>query len=169
MGANTDDWRPNPKSKSGDMGIGKYGACCAEMDIWEANSMSTAYTPHPCKLDSQLRCEGIACGDNDKDQRYKGVCDKDGCDLNPFRMGNHTFYGRGPSYAVDTSKPMTVVTQFLTDDGTDEGSLSEIRRFYVQDGKTVHSPPSKLLNLDRSDSITEGFCKDQKRTFGDID
>ena len=31
------------------------------------------------------RCEGIECGDNDKNQRYDGVCDKDGCDINPYR------------------------------------------------------------------------------------
>ena len=32
---------------------------------------------------------------------------------------------------------MTVVTQFLTDDGTDNGDLIEIRRFYVQDGRKI--------------------------------
>lgn len=34
------DW-----NASHDPPIGKYGACCAEMDIWEANSRATAYTP----------------------------------------------------------------------------------------------------------------------------
>jgi len=29
-------------------GKGSTGACCSEMDIWEANSISAAYTPHPC-------------------------------------------------------------------------------------------------------------------------
>merc|ERR1719371_93062 len=28
----------------------------------------------------------------------QGVCDKDGCDINPFRMGNQSFYGRGPEF-----------------------------------------------------------------------
>merc|ERR1719414_2351897 len=96
--ANVIDWRPNPDDLSNNMGIGKYGTCCAEMDIWEANSMATAYTPHPCDLDetnAQLKCEGVACGDNDKGERYQGVCDKDGCDINPYRMGNPDFYGRG--------------------------------------------------------------------------
>merc|ERR1719232_5208 len=104
------------------------------MDIWEANSMATAYTPHPCNLgvdgkDPQYKCEGIECGDNDKGQRYMGVCDKDGCDINPYRMGNPMFYGRGPEYAVNTLKPMTVVTRFITDTGTDDGDLVEIKRF----------------------------------------
>lgn len=34
------DW-----NASHDPPIGKYGSCCAEMDIWEANSRATAYTP----------------------------------------------------------------------------------------------------------------------------
>merc|ERR1711982_59721 len=132
--ANVIDWEPNPNDKSNNMGRGKYGACCAEMDIWEANSMATAYTPHTCGIEGLLKCEGIECGDNDKGERYDGVCDKDGCDINPYRMGNLNFYGRGSQYDVDTLKPMILVTQFLTTDGTDSGDLSEIRRFYVQGG-----------------------------------
>ena len=27
---------------------GKFGSCCAEMDIWEANGHATQWTPHPC-------------------------------------------------------------------------------------------------------------------------
>merc|ERR1712152_119110 len=69
--ANVEGWVPNPKDLSNNMGMGKYGTRCAEMDIWEANSMATAYTPHPCTLgfdgkDPQYKCEGIECGDNDK-------------------------------------------------------------------------------------------------------
>ena len=30
-----------------------------------------------------------------------------------------------------------MVTQFLTDDGTDNGDLVEVRRLYVQDGKLI--------------------------------
>ena len=48
------------------------------------------------------------------------------------------FYGRGEEYAVNTLKPMTVVTQFLTTDGTDTGDFSEMRRHYIQDGKIVY-------------------------------
>jgi len=171
--ANVLDWHANSKDKDNNMGIGKYGTCCAEMDIWEANSMATAYTPHPCTMDgqtqkAQLRCEGTQCGDTDKGERYQGVCDKDGCDINPFRMGNETFYGKGPGFSVDTTKPMTVVTQFLTTDGTDEGDLSEIRRFYVQDGRVVHSPPSTILGPKNSDSITDEFCSAKKDLFDDV-
>lgn len=143
------------------MGLGHYGACCAEMDIWEANNMATAYTPHPCDIDSpgQYMCEGTECGDNDKDERYDGLCDKDGCDINPFRNGNQSFYGKGSTFSVDSSRPMTVVTQFLTSNGQDDGDLSEIRRFYVQDGKAIESPPIMILQ-DQPDSITDKMCED---------
>ena len=39
-----------------------------------------------------------------------GVCDKDGCDLNAFRTGVKNFYGAGPQFKVDTTRPFTVVT-----------------------------------------------------------
>ena len=170
--ANNVNWTPNPLDLSNNMGIGKYGSCCAEMDIWEANSMATAYTPHTCDSDiTQYRCEGTSCGDNDAGERYDGVCDKDGCDINPFRMGNQNFYGRGEEYEVNTLKQMTVVTQFITSDGTDDGDLVEIRRFYVQDGEIIHSPASTILEpagMTDSDSITDEFCVDKKILFEDV-
>lgn len=166
--ANVIDWTPNPNDQSNSMGVGKYGACCAEMDIWEANSMATAYTPHTCGFEGQVRCEGTDCGDNASDERYDGICDKDGCDINPYRMGDTTFYGRGPQYSIDTTKPMTVVTQFLTNDGTDSGDLSEIRRFYVQDGNFIDSPSSTILGPNDTDSITDDFCDAKKDLFEDV-
>merc|ERR1712032_1495890 len=42
--ANVLDWKPNPKDKSNNMGVGHHGSCCAEMDIWEA---TTTPTPEP--------------------------------------------------------------------------------------------------------------------------
>merc|ERR1712012_1444403 len=136
--------------------------------------MATAYTPHPCDLGNpgqkaaQYRCSGIDCGDNNKGERYQGVCDKDGCDINPFRMGNTTFYGRGPEFVINTLKPMTLVTQFITSDNTDTGNLVEIRRFYKQEGRIIHSPPTTILGDDAVDSITDDFCHDKKVLFEDI-
>jgi len=46
--ANLLDWH---MTKAGP--IGHYGSCCSEMDIWEANSASTAYTAHPCETWAQ--------------------------------------------------------------------------------------------------------------------
>jgi hypothetical protein len=63
------------------------------------------------------------------------VITSDGCDFNSFRMGDQNFYG--PAMSVDTTKPFTLVTQFITDDGTDTGTLKSINRFYVQDGKVI--------------------------------
>lgn len=133
------------------------------MDIWEANSISAAYTPHVCSVDGQTRCEGTECGDGD--QRYEGVCDKDGCDFNSYRMGDTDFYG--PGKTVDTKSKFTVVTQFITDDGTDTGTLSEIRRKYVQGGKVIDNSVSKVDGVTESNSITDAFCKEQKTAFGD--
>ena len=56
---------------------------------------------------------------------------KDGGDWNPYRLGQTTFFGPGSSFAIDSTRPMTVVTQFLTDDNTDNGDLIEIKRFYM--------------------------------------
>lgn len=64
------------------------------MDIWEANSQATQLTAHACSIEGQYRCDGQECGDDDQGERYEGVCDKDGCDFNPFRLGNQEFYGK---------------------------------------------------------------------------
>mmetsp|Transcript_96589 Transcript_96589/g.144585 ORF Transcript_96589/g.144585 Transcript_96589/m.144585 type:complete len:482 (+) Transcript_96589:79-1524(+) len=160
--ANSQNWNSTSNPP-----LGHYGACCMEMDIWEANSMATSYTPHPCNTVGLERCEGLTCGDNDSGDRYRGVCDKDGCDFNPFRMGEHDYYGASASFTVDTTKPMTVVTQFLTTDSTDDGDLSEIRRFYVQDGREIPNSRATILGPDAADSVTDGFCTAQKNAFGD--
>merc|ERR1711957_1028177 len=116
---------------------------------------STAYTPHPCSEPGLTKCEGTTCGDNAGGERYSGVCDKDGCDFNNYRMGDTSFYGQGPTFDVETTKPMTVVTQFLTHDGTDTGDLSEIRRFYVQDGRVIENSQATSLGSDGGSSITD--------------
>merc|ERR1712099_129704 len=63
---------------------------------------------------------------------------------------------------------MTQITQFLTHDGTDGGELSEIRRFYVQEGRVIHSPPSTILGSRKSDSITDDFCAAKEDLFDDV-
>jgi hypothetical protein len=47
------------------------------MDIWEANSMDTAYTAHVCRMNGQYRCNSSStgnssCGDIAKN-RYTGT------------------------------------------------------------------------------------------------
>jgi len=160
--ANADGWEPS--SNDSNAGTGKYGTCCNELDIWEANSISTAYTPHPCSVDGQYRCSGDECGDGDN--RYGGVCDKDGCDFNSYRLGETDFYG--PGMTVDTNSKFTVVTQFLTSDGTSSGTLNEMRRLYVQNGKVIANSKVNIPGIDASfDSVTTDFCTQQKAAFGD--
>lgn len=133
------------------------------MDIWEANSVSAAYTPHPCNETGLSVCDANStCGAQD---RYSGTCDRDGCDFNSFRLGNESFYG--PSKIIDTTKPFTVTTQFITDDQTANGTLTEIRRIYTQDGKKVQNSMSDIEGIDAVNSITSDFCTQQKTAFGD--
>ncbi len=157
--ANCEDWVPSSAT-------GRYGTCCNEMDIWEANSISTAYTPHVCTVKGQYRCEGSACGDGSKGERHTGVCDKDGCDFNPYRLGDKTFFGPSPNFTIDTTKPITVTTQFITTDGTDNGDLSEIRRLWVQNGKVIQNSVV-TVGGQRFNSINDSFCNAQKQEFGD--
>eukprot|EP00418_Pyrodinium_bahamense_P033598 CAMPEP_0179153742 /NCGR_PEP_ID=MMETSP0796-20121207/74781_1 /TAXON_ID=73915 /ORGANISM="Pyrodinium bahamense, Strain pbaha01" /LENGTH=462 /DNA_ID=CAMNT_0020855051 /DNA_START=18 /DNA_END=1403 /DNA_ORIENTATION=+ len=185
---NLRDWHQTPTGP-----VGHYGNCCSEMDIWEANFAATAYTAHPCETLGPFRCEGDGdnkCGDTPSDctccgrhhlkesclccGRYKGVCDRDGCDYNSYRLGNETFFGKGPQFTIDTSKPVTVVTQFITHDNTDTGDLVEIRRIYVQDGKVIkNSVASNLVSASsgvaRGNSITDEFCRAQKKVFDNKD
>ncbi|GMF69026.1 unnamed protein product [Aspergillus oryzae] len=155
-----------PSDSDKNAGVGGHGSCCPEMDIWEANSISTAYTPHPCDDTAQTMCEGDTCGGTYSSERYAGTCDPDGCDFNAYRMGNESFYG--PSKLVDSSSPVTVVTQFITADGTDSGALSEIKRFYVQGGKVIANAASNVDGV-TGNSITADFCTAQKKAFGDDD
>ena len=41
--------------------------------------------------------------------RFKGVCDKNGCDIQHtcFMGKGQTFYGPGSKYKIDTTKPVT--------------------------------------------------------------
>jgi len=160
--ANILGWKPSPNDPNA--GTGQYGTCCTEMDIWEANSMGSAYTPHPCSVSGQTRCMGTQCGD-DPDNRYGGVCDKDGCDFNSYRMGDKTFFGKG--LTVDTSKPFTVVTQFFTANNSTTGALTEIRRLYVQGGKVISNSHTNFPGMGNYDSVSDKFCTEQKTLFGD--
>lgn len=68
---------------------------------------------------------------------------------------------------MDTSRPFTVVTQFVTDDGTDAGTLQSIHRFYVQDGEVIPNSVVEVEGVDAVNHISDGFCEQQKAAFGD--
>ena len=46
---------------SANAGNGNTGSCCTEMDIWEANTISAAVTPHPCTGTGLTACTGSTC------------------------------------------------------------------------------------------------------------
>lgn len=138
---------------------GHYGSCCSEMDIWEANSFAAAFTPHPCAGEGRVRCEGSTCN---------STCDSAGCDFNNYRLGNKTFYMSGGN--IDTTKSFSVVTQFISSDGTDDGDLKEIKRFYVQDGNKITNANSQFSmegTKIRFNSLTDDNCALQKKWTGD--
>ncbi|KZT42342.1 hypothetical protein SISSUDRAFT_1030599 [Sistotremastrum suecicum HHB10207 ss-3] len=155
--ANSVGWTPD--SNSANSGKGANGSCCNEMDIWEANSISAAVTPHPCNVNGQTLCTGTDC--------TGGMCDPAGCDFNSYRMGVTNFYGPGSGFTLDTTKKITVITQFFTSDGTNTGTLSEIRRIYIQGGKVVQNSNVNIPGIDVGNSITEKFCTQQKAAFDD--
>ncbi|KAJ4388049.1 Exoglucanase 1 [Gnomoniopsis smithogilvyi] len=158
---NVEGWKPS--SNDANAGVGGTGSCCSEMDVWEANSMGMAFTPHPCQTPGQHSCDGDNCGGTYSATRYAGDCDPDGCDWNPYRMGNKDFYGSGMT--VDTSKKFTVVTQFVGSGS----SMSEIKQYYIQNGVKIQQPNSTWPSLEGYNSITTDMCKAQKTEFNDTD
>jgi cellulose 1,4-beta-cellobiosidase len=70
-------------------------------------------------------------------------------------MGNLNFYG--PGMTIDSTKPVQVITQFITDDGTDTGTLSAVKRFYVQNGVTYAQPNSQIAGI-TGNTIDTAFC-----------
>jgi len=153
--ANVEGWAAS--ANDANAGTGSMGTCSNEMDVWEANSISAAFTPHPCTVQEQTSCTGDDCGPTT--DRLGGLCDPDGCDFNSFRMGDTTFYG--PGMTVDTTQPFTVVTQFATDDNTTTGTLSEIRRLYVQNNQVIMNSKTSIPGMAVFDSVTTDFCTAQ--------
>jgi cellulase len=90
---------------------------CTEMDVWEANEYATALTAHACE---------------------NGDCDTGGCQVNPYKI-DEEFYGPSTSDIINSAESFQVVTQFIAT----SGSLSEIKRFYIQNGK---QSPSYNIN-----------------------
>lgn len=66
---------------------------------------------------------------------------------------------------VDTKSKFTIITQFVKGD---DGNLSDIKRFYVQNGKTIPNSESTIPGTS-GNSVNPDFCKAQKVAFGDGD
>jgi cellulase len=120
------------------------------MDIWEANSRASHVAPHTCNKPGLYLCEGDECS------KATGVCDKDGCAWNPYRVNVTDYYGNTNKFKVDTSRPFTVVTQFPANK---KNKLEKIHRLYVQDGKVIESYTVDAPGLPKTDSLTDEFCQ----------
>ena len=59
---------------------------------------------------------------------------------------------------MDTNKPFTVITEFITSDGTDKGDLIEVKRTYQQNNKTIVGG-----------SMTDSVIKQLKKDYNDHD
>lgn len=81
-----------------------------------------------------------------------GVCDKGGCGMNPYRMGEPEYYGL--NMVVDTTRPFSVVTQFPADAS---GVLASYKRLYVQDGNVIEMP-SVEVNGAQQNIMDDAFC-----------
>jgi len=162
--ANIQDWVPSQTDSHA--GFGKYGSCCTEINLWDANRMASAYTMRACSAEGQTRCEGIDCGDYGPD-RFNGMCDANGCDLQPHRLGVHDFFGPGSDFQIDSTQPVHVTTQFITDDGTDTGKLVEVKQFYSQQHGKFVEHPGYTVNGQTHSSITDAYCGDWIATIQD--
>lgn len=69
------------------------------------------------------------------------------------------------------TKKLTIVTRFITGDGTDNGNLVEIKRYYIQDGKVYPNAISVIPGLSPApeyNSIENNYCDNQKAVFGEM-
>jgi cellulose 1,4-beta-cellobiosidase len=82
-------------------------------------------------------------------------------------LGNQQFFGTG--LKVNTQKPFTVITRFITNDGTPTGTLSEIQRIYVQNGVVIQNSVVNVPGVPAYSSITNQYCAAEKAAFGDQD
>jgi cellulose 1,4-beta-cellobiosidase len=160
--ANTVDWTPSTNNVN--TGTGSTGSCCTEMDIWEANSMSAAFTAHACSVTEQTSCTGTSCSLPNSTQ---GLCDQAGCDFNSFRLGDTSFYG--PGLTVDTTQPFTIVTQFISSNNESTGTLSAIRRVYVQNGVVIQNSETNVAGITATNQIDETFCTEETTAFAETD
>eukprot|EP00419_Tripos_fusus_P009260 CAMPEP_0172663834 /NCGR_PEP_ID=MMETSP1074-20121228/6189_1 /TAXON_ID=2916 /ORGANISM="Ceratium fusus, Strain PA161109" /LENGTH=584 /DNA_ID=CAMNT_0013479891 /DNA_START=157 /DNA_END=1911 /DNA_ORIENTATION=+ len=137
-----------------DANMGRYGHCCSELRLWRANAQEADLSMHPCSVHSAARCEGGACAN----ATSWGLCEGEGgCKLPAEGRSGDDLFGDGG--LVDTTRPFTVVTRFLTEDGSDNGHLSAIQRLFVQDGRVIGGQGADQLSA--SPVVTEAYCKDQ--------
>lgn len=105
---NVDGWKPSDSDKN--TGVGGHGSCCPGLDTWETDKISTALTTHPCTSLEQAMCNRDNCSGTYSDNCYGSNCDPDGCEFNPFRLVNESFFG--PNKIVDGILSNSVISDF---------------------------------------------------------
>tara|TARA_R110000868_G_scaffold350013_1_gene611281 strand:- start:1176 stop:2369 length:1194 start_codon:yes stop_codon:yes gene_type:complete len=121
---------------------------CSEFDISEMNSNAIMTAGHTCMKNGKPFtgiCTGSDCGVGS--DRYKGVCDKDGSDLNLYRLGNRDLYGPSDKFKINTLKPFTIEVEFDKD---------IVHRRFIQDGKII-----------QAGDLIEAEIKERKKKFGE--
>ncbi|KZL85552.1 exoglucanase 1 protein [Colletotrichum incanum] len=149
---NAEGWQPLDQTR----GEGNFGACCSEFDVWNSNANSFSMISKPCIHIDYNVCRGWDC-----DNAYGAgpvLCDRTGCDYNPYRLGNKSFYGKGKT--VDTDKKITVVTRFEED---------QVTQFFIQDGKRIEAPKPTYPNFPEKSGISSKHCSVLAHTFDEPD
>ncbi|KAL2115923.1 hypothetical protein VTJ04DRAFT_10178 [Mycothermus thermophilus] len=130
----------NGEANLGSQGVrtGRDGSCCAEIDVWHGNVVSTTFSAQSCRTSGQGTCEGNdGCNTAIK-----------GCDENAITFRS-SLYGPSRGHIIDSTRRLTVVTRFVPGPNN---TLAEIQRVYVQDGLGVseivaeQSNPKQLGN-----------------------
>ncbi|EEY16316.1 hypothetical protein D7B24_001122 [Verticillium nonalfalfae] len=145
---NIEGWTPSATDPAS--GVGNLGACCAEIDVWESNAWSYALTPHGCEDNNYHVCGdgAIECGGTYSEDRFAGKCDANGCDYNPYRLGNPEFYGKNK--VVNTNEPFTVVTRF---------SPNELSTTFIQNDEVIVVPvPNSEGVPSDSNTVNPEYC-----------
>jgi cellulose 1,4-beta-cellobiosidase len=70
---------------------------------------------------------------------------------------------------MDTTSKFKVITQFLTHDNTDTGTLVAIRRQYIQNGVVFSDAIGEIPSIAPSFELTDSFCRQQKAAFSEQD
>lgn len=182
-----DSWMRNSKEVVNVMGLSK---CCAskverdvskstsaskaERDISKSASASSSYYT-PCNRDSELGKERKECdkmGDGGYDM---GLSDKDECDMDECNMDevdiDEPDIDRQPYHMAEpkTSRgpSIDVMSKFITDTGSDDGSLVEIKRLYMQHGKVIGSQVVTVIGKEDTDA-KDNSRSDKQVLFGDL-
>ncbi|KAJ3992226.1 concanavalin A-like lectin/glucanase domain-containing protein [Lentinula boryana] len=130
-------------------GTGATGTCCAEMDIWEANSLSAAVTPHPCTVTEQTSCTGSTCSSPNStagEILLSMVREWLSTPPNPSLSS--------PSLSPRTTSPLVRFLPFAVS---------------TSNGVVIQNSETNIPGITATNEITTQFCEEQKTAFGDIE